>query len=173
MYVQYVCIVSSLKKRLTSLSCCRRPPLAWRIPGMAEPGGLPSMGLHRVGHDWSDLAAAAAAEGLLIFFNNKEFLDKPHVCHTGRMMVHFFLSPHLSPSLVLQCATSVSMTQWCLTNEHLVINSNGHYLRFNKLGSMKDITFSPFISFMKIICMGTDIKIYTLKILIILTQIFW
>ena len=35
--------------------------LAWRIPGMAEPGGLPSMGSHRVGHDWSDLAAAAAA----------------------------------------------------------------------------------------------------------------
>ena len=33
--------------------------LAWRIPGVAEPGGLPSMGLHRVGHDWSDLAAAA------------------------------------------------------------------------------------------------------------------
>ena len=31
-----------------------------RIPGMEEPGGLPSMGLHRVGHDWSDLAAAAA-----------------------------------------------------------------------------------------------------------------
>ena len=25
--------------------------LAWRIPGMGEPGGLPSMGLHRVGHD--------------------------------------------------------------------------------------------------------------------------
>ena len=34
--------------------------LAWRIPGTAEPGGLPSMGSHRVGHDWSDLAAAAA-----------------------------------------------------------------------------------------------------------------
>ena len=33
--------------------------LAWRIPGMGEPGGLPSMGSHRVGHDWSDLAAAA------------------------------------------------------------------------------------------------------------------
>ena len=38
--------------------------LAWRIPGTGEPGGLPSMGSHRVGHDWSDLAAAAAA----IFF---------------------------------------------------------------------------------------------------------
>ena len=35
--------------------------LAWRIPGTGEPGGLPSVGSHRVGHDWSDLAAAAAA----------------------------------------------------------------------------------------------------------------
>ena len=35
--------------------------LAWRIPGMGKPGGLPSMGSHRVGHDWSNLAAAAAA----------------------------------------------------------------------------------------------------------------
>ena len=33
--------------------------LAWRIPGTGEPGGLPSMGSHRVGHDWCDLAAAA------------------------------------------------------------------------------------------------------------------
>ena len=33
--------------------------LAWRIPGTGEPGGLPSMGLHRVGHDWSDAAAAS------------------------------------------------------------------------------------------------------------------
>ena len=38
--------------------------LAWRIPGMGEPGGLPSMGLHRVGHDWSDLAAAAVVRTL-------------------------------------------------------------------------------------------------------------
>ena len=34
--------------------------LAWRIPGIGEPGGLLSMQSHRVGHDWSDLAAAAA-----------------------------------------------------------------------------------------------------------------
>ena len=33
--------------------------LAWRIPGTGEPGGLPSNGSHRVGHDWSNLAAAA------------------------------------------------------------------------------------------------------------------
>ena len=35
--------------------------LAWRIPGTGEPDGLPSMGSHRVRHDWSDLAAAVAA----------------------------------------------------------------------------------------------------------------
>ena len=34
--------------------------LAWRIPGTGEPGGLPSTGLHRVRHNWSDLAAAAS-----------------------------------------------------------------------------------------------------------------
>ena len=42
--------------------------LAWRIPGMGEPGGLPSLGSHRVGHDWSDLAAAAAAAEIMKVF---------------------------------------------------------------------------------------------------------
>ena len=42
--------------------------LAWRIPGTGEPGGLLSMGLPRVGHDRSDLAAAAAA----VEFGNEE-----------------------------------------------------------------------------------------------------
>ena len=36
--------------------------LAWRITGTGEPGGLPSIGSHRVGHDWSDLAAARAVD---------------------------------------------------------------------------------------------------------------
>ena len=44
--------------------------LAWRIPGTGEPGGLPSMGFHRVGHDWSDLAAAAAHMTLYANFRN-------------------------------------------------------------------------------------------------------
>ena len=47
----------SLKKEMAPHSSV----LAWRIPGTGEPGGLPSMGSHRLGHDWSDLAAAAAA----------------------------------------------------------------------------------------------------------------
>ena len=46
--------------------------LAWRIPGTAEPGGLPSMGSHRVRHDGSDLAAAAAAA-----FTERVFQLKP------------------------------------------------------------------------------------------------
>ena len=46
----------ALKKEMATHSSV----LARRIPGMGEPGGLPSMGLHRVGHDWSDIAAAAA-----------------------------------------------------------------------------------------------------------------
>ena len=37
--------------------------LAWRVSGTGEPGGLPSMGSHGVGHDGSDLAAAALLEG--------------------------------------------------------------------------------------------------------------
>ena len=40
--------------------------LAWRIPGMVEPGGLLSMGSHRVGHNWSDLAAAMAPHSSIL-----------------------------------------------------------------------------------------------------------
>ena len=47
--------------------------LAWRIPVTEEPGRLPSLGSHRVGHDWSDLVAAAAAPwpapNIYIFLN--------------------------------------------------------------------------------------------------------
>ena len=43
----------SMEKEMTTHSSV----LAWRIPGTGEPGGLPAMGSHRVGHDWSDLAA--------------------------------------------------------------------------------------------------------------------
>ena len=40
---------------------------AWRIPEMGEPGGLPSMGSHRVRHDLSNLAAAAAHASKVMF----------------------------------------------------------------------------------------------------------
>ena len=46
--------------------------LAWRIPGTGEPGGLPSMELHRVRHDWSDLVAAAATWNNAIQLKDEE-----------------------------------------------------------------------------------------------------
>ena len=51
-----VCICQSLEKAMAPHSSV----LARRIPGTGEPGGLPSMGSHRVRHDWSDLTVAAA-----------------------------------------------------------------------------------------------------------------
>ena len=53
--------------------------LAWRIPGMGEPGGLPSMGSHRVEHDWSDLVAAAQ---LFMGFPHSSF-GKESACYAG------------------------------------------------------------------------------------------
>ena len=63
--------------------------LAWRILGTEEPGGLPSIRLHRVGHDWSDLAAAAARTEVISIHSEIEqswkFLQKcfqsVSVCH--------------------------------------------------------------------------------------------
>ena len=58
--------------------------LAWRIPGTGEPGWLPSMGSHKVGQDWSDLAAAAAAcwmQGFPGGSDSKEF--SCHAEHLG------------------------------------------------------------------------------------------
>ena len=53
----------ALEKEMTTHSSV----LAWRIPGTAEPGGLPSMGSHWVAYDWSYLAAAAAVSHVLHF----------------------------------------------------------------------------------------------------------
>ena len=56
--------------------------LAWRIQGSGEPGGLPSLGSHRVGHDWSDLAAAAALA------SEWQSCDEGHVALTTKTLTH-------------------------------------------------------------------------------------
>ena len=53
--------------------------LAWRIPWTEEPGGLQSMGLHRVGHDWSDLAGMHAHTGLSNVLGATEAMLISHV----------------------------------------------------------------------------------------------
>ena len=58
--------------------------LAWRIPGTVEPDGLLSMGSHRVGHDCSDLAAAAAAVARRV----QRVLSKPHELYYQLQTVH-------------------------------------------------------------------------------------
>ena len=60
--------------------------LAWRIPETGEPGRLPSMGSHRVGHDWSDLAAAAAKEKL-------PNIEKETHASLGCMRVPYWINP--------------------------------------------------------------------------------
>ena len=68
---------------------------AWRIPGMGEPGGLPSMGSHRVGHDWSDLAAAAAATSTLgkVQYFKEELIKIPkeNIKRNGKQFPHSFI----------------------------------------------------------------------------------
>ena len=60
--------------------------LAWRIPGTGEPGGLPSMGSHRVRHDWSNLAAAAAVSERDPFFLRAYLSTLSKLC--GRCTVY-------------------------------------------------------------------------------------
>ena len=83
-----VCYVCSEKAMATHSST-----LAWKIPGTAEPGGLPSMGSHRVGHNWSDLAAAAAicAESL----QSCPTLSNPMDCSPPGSSVHGILQPRI------------------------------------------------------------------------------
>ena len=76
--------------------------LAWRIPGTVEPGGLPSMGSHRVGHDWSELAAAAAA----VYIGQLQSSSSPHpplppCCHMSVFYVCVSISAlQISSSLL-------------------------------------------------------------------------
>ena len=73
----------ALKKAMAAHSSV----LAWRIPGTGEPDGLPSMGSHRVGHDWSDFAAAAAI-GLEIFFQQNKLENRKRLNKSGLLGVN-------------------------------------------------------------------------------------
>ena len=77
----------ALEKEMTTHSGV----LAWRIPGTGDPGGLLSMESHRVGHNWSDLAAAAPRFSSSLFFNWKE----------GRMWTRIFLK--FMPAQISTC----------------------------------------------------------------------
>ena len=65
--------------------------LAWRIPGTGEPSGLPSMGSHRVGHNWSDLAVVYS------------------ICVLSHIFIHSSLDGHLCCFCILAIENSVMM----------------------------------------------------------------
>ena len=67
--------------------------LAWRIPGTEQPGGLPSMGSHRVRHNWSDLAAATAFYAFIPLC-----IPESNICYRTLSLAHTCLShSHLTP----------------------------------------------------------------------------
>ena len=87
--------------------------LAWRIPGTGAPGGLPSMGLHRVGHDWSDLAAAAL---YFIMINGK--INQAKRCFYNKNTVSFKFHYNFVKPRTLPCHLSCfleSVDVWYLT----------------------------------------------------------
>ena len=98
--------------------------LAWKIPWMEEPGGLPSMGSHRVGHNWSDLAAAAAFP----------CIDVPH-------SLHFSVNGHFVGFCVLAIVNSAALKIKVHMSFWMVIFS-GPKLRNGIAGSYDTSMFS-------------------------------
>ena len=84
--------------------------LAWRIPGTGEPGGLPSMGLHRVRHNWSDLAAAAAQH---IVHAQWRFSPASWNHIFGSCKYSTLMAPKIAMPVWLACATlSIHFPEW-------------------------------------------------------------
>ena len=85
--LQYSCLENLTKRlhfhfhALEKEMATHSSTLVWRIPGTGEPGGLPSMGSHRVGHDWSDLAEAAAAAAAWSIFLLQLKTSKSSILH--------------------------------------------------------------------------------------------
>ena len=93
--------------------------LAWKIPGMGEPGGLPSTGSHRVGHDWRDLAKSVTTEAtelaqnpLLFSYSVVSNSLRPHGLQVAKLFC-----PSPSPRA---CSNSSPLSQWC----HSTISSS-------------------------------------------------
>ena len=104
--------------------------LAWRIPGTGEPGGLPSMGSHRVRHDWSDLAAAAPT--------SDEYLPMPfgylcalfRECWNGIWLVYCWTSEQSMVVFVPEPECQVQESRY---------GSGSHYYHLHMLGTHSQI----------------------------------
>ena len=108
--------------------------LAWRIPGTGEPHGLPSMGSHRVGHDWRDLAAAAA--GCPFFSSHHPYLiPKLHYRQVRQRNRSFLYMAPTSKKEIISSGSSWQMPEiWALDCPHPNLGIGGGLLLE---GSMK------------------------------------
>ena len=141
----------ALEKEMATHSSIR----AWRIPGKGEPGGLPSMGSHRVGHDWSDLAAAAAVqrhdtkqEWNLKIKGKKKFT---------MYIINVYTRQWWSKKMCSNVLHKIKMSVQCLNywrNEYLIRNNiqNGHLIK----KYLDTLILARGISFLKI-------KVYSKK----------
>ena len=84
--------------------------LAWRIPRTGEPGGLPSVGSHRVGHNWRDLVAAAATLESITYFSH--LLPQPPCWGTSLSQPAHFTWKMYQPLTVLPIAFTLLSTAW-------------------------------------------------------------
>ena len=113
----------ALEKEMASHSSV----FAWRIPGTGEPGGLPSLGSHRVRHNWSDLAAAKTLQGDIFSFIKGTSLKSPlhintfitNICHFKNGRVEL-MSPDQEP---FRPDTRKDVTPWkqnCSSSQQLL-----------------------------------------------------
>ena len=118
--------------------------LAWRIPGTGEPVGLPSLGSHRVGHDWSNLAAGAAT-GKTIALTIWTFVSK--VMSLPFNMLSRFVTVYLPRSKCL-------LISWLQSPSSVIL----------ELKDIKSVTVSTFPPFTCHKVMGPDAMILVLWI---------
>ena len=84
----------------------------WRIPGTGEPGGLPPTGSHRVGHDWSDLAAAARKDCPLSYYEDNGWGQNSWTAfskHTEKSKSYYFSLAALNAVLHIKLFLSSSL----------------------------------------------------------------
>ena len=103
--------------------------LVWRIPGTGELGGLPSMGSYRVGHDWSDLAAAAAEMysvfvwyKFLPFTLNNFFSSVQSLSHVRLFVIPWTAACQASQSIHnSQSLLKLKCTELVVPSNHLIL----------------------------------------------------
>ena len=116
--------------------------LAWRIPETGEPGGLPSMGSHRVGHDWSDLAAAGFTLSIIsVQFSSVHSLSRVWLCVILWIAAHQASLPITNSRSLLKC---MSMNQWCHpTISSFVVPFSSHLQSFSPEKSGRAFSKNP------------------------------